>query len=1065
MKHALLSELSNALSGKDVVDALTPFPTPGGRKEDVEVLSPPKRRTSVPRITSVYFGGGTPSLAPVDVIESILDFLSRNCEVANDVEVTVEGNPGTFPRDHLRALRGTGVNRISLGIQTFHDPTLQFLNRNHSTLDTMRTVSDIWDTFDMVEDPYLFATSGTSRRSPVLSVDIITNLPRPPIQPGDTPPTLADELSRAASLKPHHMSVYELTLERGTKLWEQVRRGEVEVETGDGVRGDTWESVRKVLEPHGYHRYEVSSFAKRSASSARRGSLYRSAHNSWTWRGGDYVGVGPGAHGRVTLPTTDGTMARFRTYRTLDPAGWLRDVAGMGHGTRRSTRLSPTTAIHELIVLGLRTTNGVFSGDIVAFVPGSTARGMSALGKHLDMEAVHRFVAGGLLVWEEGKDSARLSIGIVSLNLVGKTLHNVSGWGFDMYVTPENPAKAKGAIIGIYDVFGAHPNPRQVADNLSRATGLTVVLPDVFRGNPWDLNDMPPKAGFEALIKHITTHAPYESVSKDIKNTIQWLKANLGVEKVGLAGFCWGAKQVVKASAEFGNSEIVGGVLFHQSFTEESDAETVQMPLCLLPSKGEPDLTNYYNTLKKRFGDVVVHQRFDDMPHATAAQQEAALKYVKQAEAAAWKVPGVPSGGIPLIPIKKVGIIGAGTMGGGIAMNFANVNIPVILLEVKEEFLTRGLAVIKRNYEISASRGRITKDDVPKRMALLSGTLEYADLADCDLIIEAVYENIEVKKEVFRKLDAVCKQGAILGTNTSGLNIDEIANATKRPSWVIGLHFFSPANVMRLIEIVVAEKTSLPVTATSMAIAKTIGKVAVLCKVCPGFVGNRILWTRQREAFKLIFEGALPWDVDAAIFNFGYPMGPFAMSDLVGLDVGWNKEASRGQTVRDRLCEMDRRGQKTGAGWYDYDPQTRKAKPSALVEKMVLDFNKEKGAPAPKKFTQQEILERCIYPMINEGAKLLEEKIAIRPSDIDVIYVNGYGWPQVRGGPMYYADQIGLDKVLNRLREWTTPATPEFKPSALLERMVKEGKKFADLGDVEGWEKPTVVRKDISFSL
>ncbi|KXS17231.1 3-hydroxyacyl-CoA dehydrogenase [Gonapodya prolifera JEL478] len=445
------------------------------------------------------------------------------------------------------------------------------------------------------------------------------------------------------------------------------------------------------------------------------------------------------------------------------------------------------------------------------------------------------------------------------------------------------------------------------------------------------------------------------------------------------------------------------------------------------------------------------------------AEQQAAMKHVAEATKQAWKVPGVPKD-MKLIPIKKVGVIGAGTMGGGIAMNFVNVGIPVTILEIKQEFLDRGIAVIKKNYDITASRGRITTDDVAKRMSLISGTTNYADLGDVDMVIEAVYESMEVKKEVFKKLDAVIKPGAILGTNTSALDIDEIASVTKRPEFVIGLHFFSPANVMKLLEIVVAYKTSLQVTATSMHIAQVINKVAVLCKVCPGFVGNRILYTRQREAFKLVFEGALPWQIDNVLYSFGFPMGPFAMADLVGLDVGWNPATSRGETMRERLCEAGRKGQKTGSGWYEYD-EKRKGRPSKLVEEMIVKFNKEKGAPPPRKFSDQEILERLLFPMINEAAKILEEKVAIRPSDIDVIYINGYGFPGVRGGPCFYADQIGLARVLARLQEWTTPSTPEFTPSALLVKMVREGKKFADLGDVQGWEKPMPPRGQVGASL
>ncbi|MGZ3377914.1 MAG: 3-hydroxyacyl-CoA dehydrogenase family protein, partial [Phenylobacterium sp.] len=283
----------------------------------------------------------------------------------------------------------------------------------------------------------------------------------------------------------------------------------------------------------------------------------------------------------------------------------------------------------------------------------------------------------------------------------------------------------------------------------------------------------------------------------------------------------------------------------------------------------------------------------------------------------------------------------------------------------------------------------------------------------------------------------------ILATNTSALNIDEIATATTRPEAVIGLHFFSPANVMRLLEIVRTDKTQADVIATCMKLAKTIGKVAVLVGVAPGFVGNRILGQRQREAQKLVMEGAMPWDIDRVLYDFGFPMGPFAMSDLAGLDIGWVKEKSHGETIRDVLCEMDRRGQKTGAGYYDYD-ENRNAKPSPVTEKIINDFIVKSGAN-PRKISDEEILERCVYPMINEGAKILEEGKAIRPSDVDVVWVNGYGWPVYRGGPMHYGDQVGPAKVLAKMKEFQATMGDVFKPSALLEKLVAEGKKFSDI--------------------
>ncbi len=422
--------------------------------------------------------------------------------------------------------------------------------------------------------------------------------------------------------------------------------------------------------------------------------------------------------------------------------------------------------------------------------------------------------------------------------------------------------------------------------------------------------------------------------------------------------------------------------------------------------------------------------------------QSAAQRYVFFAERAVWKVPDVPDDTATL-PVGKVGVIGAGTMGGGIAMNFLNVGVPVTIVETKQEALDRGLATIRRNYENTAKRGRLTQADVEKRMGMLKGTLSLDDLADRDLVIEAVFENMDIKKDVFGKLDKIVKQGAILATNTSYLNVDEIASATKRPESVIGWHFFSPANVMRLLELVRGAKTSKPVIATSMQTARKIGKIAALVGVCPGFVGNRMLAQRQREAQKLILEGAMPWDVDRVLYDFGFPMGPFAMSDLAGLDIGWSKETSKSSTMREILCEMDRRGQKNGKGFYDYDAE-RNATPSPVVEKAILEFAAKKGVNR-RAISDDEILERCMYPMINEGAKILEEGKAIRSSDIDIVWINGYGWPVYRGGPMFYGDTIGLDKVLAKMRQFEGQMGAEFAPSKLLEKLAGEGKRFQDL--------------------
>ena len=415
--------------------------------------------------------------------------------------------------------------------------------------------------------------------------------------------------------------------------------------------------------------------------------------------------------------------------------------------------------------------------------------------------------------------------------------------------------------------------------------------------------------------------------------------------------------------------------------------------------------------------------------------QSAAQRYFFFSQRQVAKIPDIPRE-TEKLKINEVGIIGAGTMGGGIAMNFANANIPVTIVEQNQERLDKGIGIIRKNYENTASKGRISIEDVEKRMSLINGDVSINSLSEKDLIIEAVFENMDLKKEIFSKLNTVAKNGAILATNTSGLDINEIASTTDRPENVIGLHFFSPANVMKLLEVVRGEKTSNEVIATSMAMAKSIGKIAALVGVCPGFVGNRILAQRQREANKLILEGALPWDIDDALFDFGFPMGPFAMSDLAGLDIGWNKETSRGETIREKLCENDRFGQKSGKGFYIYDENRNKSS-DPEVEELIINFAQEQQIKR-RSINKEEIIERCLYPMINEGFKILEEGMAIRASDIDIIWINGYGWPVYEGGPMFYGNLIGFEKILEWLKKMEEEYGADFTPSPYLEKVVKE---------------------------
>ena len=415
--------------------------------------------------------------------------------------------------------------------------------------------------------------------------------------------------------------------------------------------------------------------------------------------------------------------------------------------------------------------------------------------------------------------------------------------------------------------------------------------------------------------------------------------------------------------------------------------------------------------------------------------QSAAQRYAFFAQRQVAKIPDIEPD-TEIKPFSSIGVIGAGTMGGGISMNFANVGIPVTIIEQSQENLDKGLGIIRKNYENTANKGRITFEDVEKRTNLIKGSTDINDLSNCDLIIEAVFENMDLKKDIFKTLDNIAKKGAILATNTSALDVNEIAAQTSRPEDVIGLHFFSPANVMRLLEIVRGEKTSKSVVATSMKMAKSIGKVAAVVGVCPGFVGNRILAQRQREANKLILEGAMPWEVDDALFDFGFPMGPFAMSDLAGLDIGWDEELSTGDTLRDKLCEAGRLGQKTGKGFYIYDEKRNKS-PDTEVEKLIIEFS-EKHQIKRREISKEEILERCLYPMINEGFKILEEGMAIRASDIDIVWINGYGWPMYEGGPMFYGQLIGYDKVLKWHKEMEEKFGSDFSPSPYLEKVVNE---------------------------
>jgi 3-hydroxyacyl-CoA dehydrogenase len=428
-----------------------------------------------------------------------------------------------------------------------------------------------------------------------------------------------------------------------------------------------------------------------------------------------------------------------------------------------------------------------------------------------------------------------------------------------------------------------------------------------------------------------------------------------------------------------------------------------------------------------------------------------ALRHMFFAERQTAKIPDVPED-TPVREIRKAAVIGAGTMGGGIAMSFANAGIPVTLVDTTQDALIKGLSRIKGNYAATVSKGRLAQSDMDKRVGLIQGTINLGQAADADIVIEAVFERMDVKKEMFRKLDGIVKQGAILATNTSTLNVDEIAAATTRPQEVIGTHFFSPANVMRLLEVVRGKKTDKGVLATTMKLGKQLKKVPVVAGVCDGFIGNRMLEKYGQQTLFLIDEGASPQQVDHALRRFGMAMGPFTMYDMAGNDIGWEVRKRRYRErpdfvyskFADRICELGRFGQKTGKGFYKYEAGDRKPVPDPEVDQIIEKHRAEIGVK-PRQIPDDEIVERCIYALVNEGAHILEEGIALRASDIDMVYLTGYGFPPYRGGPMFYADAVGLDKVLASIQKFQKGYKgDQWKPAPLLVRLAKEGKRFND---------------------
>ena len=479
---------------------------------------------------------------------------------------------------------------------------------------------------------------------------------------------------------------------------------------------------------------------------------------------------------------------------------------------------------------------------------------------------------------------------------------------------------------------------------------------------------------------------------------------------------------------------------------------------------------NAARKMRKRFAPEMIVQCIEaavnlgDFDAGLAVEQECFAKCLKHpqreslihmffSEREVSKIPDVPKD-TATQKIDTAAVIGCGTMGGGITMSFLNVGIPVTTLEMNQEALDRGIGVIKRNYDIQVQRGRMTAEDVDMRMSLLTGTTNFEDLGSADLILEAIYENIDVKVDTFKKMDAVAKPGAILASNTSALDIDKMAEATSRPESVIGLHFFSPANIMKLLEIVRGGKTSNEVIASSMKLGRQLNKIAVLSGNAPGFIGNRMLAGYTRQAGEIILQGATPYQVDNALLQFGMPMGPFQMNDLVGLDLGWRARKLSGMKpedvpitarVADKLCEMDRYGQKNNRGYYIYPEGSRAGQADPEVVALVEETSAELGIER-RSIEDEEVLKRCLYPLINEGARILEDGIAIRPCDIDIVYINGYGFPEVTGGPMFWADQIGLENILADIKGFQKEyGGTIWEPAPLLERLVAEGKTFASL--------------------
>jgi 3-hydroxyacyl-CoA dehydrogenase len=588
------------------------------------------------------------------------------------------------------------------------------------------------------------------------------------------------------------------------------------------------------------------------------------------------------------------------------------------------------------------------------------------------------------------------------------------GGGFELALGCQFRVAASAARVGLPEVkIGLIPGAGGT-QRLPRAAGLEIAVNMIVSGEPVKAADLAQTALFDRVVPDNLLAAAQAFAAEVVTKQLP-------------------AKRISDMRIKYPNHEAFMG--FARNMVK-AKAGPFPAPLACLDAIEAAVTAPDYETGKRKEREIFIG--------LLEAPESKALRHIFFAERAASKVAGVPSN-TPTRNIATVGVIGAGTMGGGITMNFLNAGIPVTLLEVNAAALEKGVATIRRNYESSAKKGKLAPEDLDKRMGLLQQTTAYSDLAHADLIIEAVFEEMGVKEKVFRELDTVARQGAILATNTSTLDVNRIANFTRRPGDVVGLHFFSPANVMRLLEIVRGDATAKDVLATVMGLAKKIRKLGVVAGVCDGFIGNRMIHQYFAQSMALIEAGCVPAQVDKAIEKFGFAMGPFRMSDLAGNDISWairkRQYAEQGQprhpNIADRLCEKGRLGQKTGAGWYDYRPGDRTAYPNAEVDDMIVKHSQELGITR-RKVPDAEIVERLVYSLVNEGAMILDERIAQRASDIDLVYLNGYGFPIWRGGPMFYADSVGLSEVVSAITRYGQCA-----PAPLLVRLAEAGESFS----------------------